>query len=36
MAGWGPILTGLIVHKAAQKFGLNRAIARAGIPFVSI
>jgi hypothetical protein len=34
--GWGPIITGLLVHKVAQKVGLNRAIARAGIPFVSI
>lgn len=36
MKGWGPIVTGFVVHKLAQKFGLNRAIARSGIPFVSI
>jgi len=36
MAGWGPIMAGFLVHKMASKFGVNRAIARAGIPFVRI
>lgn len=36
MAGWGPILAGFLVHKAASKLGINRAIARAGIPLIGI
>ncbi len=36
MAGWGPILAGFLVHKAAGRLGINRAIARAGIPLVRI
>lgn len=41
MANWtqagGPaIWAGFGVHYAAQKLGLNRMIARAGIPFVRI
>jgi len=37
-SGYGlwPILVGFGVHMAAQKFGLNRIIARAGIPLVRI
>lgn len=31
---YGPVVGGLIVHKAAAKFGVNKAIARAGIPIV--
>lgn len=34
--GWAPILAGMIAHKAANKFGINRAIARAGIPLLRI
>ena len=33
---YGPLLAGLIVHKAASRFGLNQAIGRAKIPFLRI
>jgi hypothetical protein len=33
---WGPVLLGTVVHKIANKLGVNRAIARAGIPIVRI
>ena len=36
MAGWGPILTGFLVHKLAGKLGVNRALGKAGIPFIRI
>jgi hypothetical protein len=32
--GWTPILGGIILHKIANKTGLNRALS--GIPFVNI
>jgi hypothetical protein len=32
--GWGPVVAGLVVHKLANRFGLNRMIARSGIPLV--
>ena len=31
-----PILGGFLVHKLASKLGINRAIASAGIPFISV
>ena len=34
--GLFPILAGLLVHKVAGKLGVNRTLARAGIPFVRI
>jgi hypothetical protein len=34
--GAGPLLVGLIAHKIATKFGLNRALGRAGVPFIRI
>jgi len=34
--GLMPLLAGFGLHVAAQKFGINRMIARAGIPFVRI
>jgi hypothetical protein len=34
--GWTPIVAGFLVHKLASKFGINRAIAGAGIPFIRI
>jgi hypothetical protein len=34
--GWGPILLGMGIHKLAGRFGVNRAIARAGIPLFRI
>jgi len=35
---WGafPMLVGLVAHKVAQKFGLNRSLANAGIPLIRI
>jgi hypothetical protein len=36
LRGLSPIIGGILVHKLASKFGINRAIARAGIPFVRI
>lgn len=35
-AGTGGIVLGFIVHLLASKFGVNRMIARAGIPFIRI
>lgn len=34
--GLGPILAGIMVHKLAGRLGVNRAIARAGVPFLRI
>jgi len=34
--GLGPIAAGFGVHMVASKLGINRAIARAGIPFIRI
>jgi hypothetical protein len=34
--GLYPILLGFGVHWMASKFGVNRALARAGVPFVRI
>lgn len=34
--GTVPVLAGVLVHRLASKFGVNRSIARAGIPFVRI
>lgn len=31
-----PILVGVLVHRIASMVGINRAIGRAGIPFVRI
>ena len=36
MRGLGPVVLGVLVHKGANKLGVNRAIARAGIPFFRI
>lgn len=35
-AGICPLIMGFVVHYAASKLGVNRMIARAGIPFVRI
>jgi hypothetical protein len=35
-AGLYPIILGFGAHWAAQKFGVNRMIARAGIPLIRI
>jgi hypothetical protein len=34
--GWVPIIGGVVAHKLANKFGINRMIARAGIPLLRI
>lgn len=34
--GWTPILAGIVVHKFANKLGVNRAIANMGIPLLRI
>lgn len=36
MYGWGPILLGMLAHKAANRFGVNRALANAGVPLLRI
>lgn len=36
LKGVGPIFLGWGLHMAASRFGVNRAIARAGIPIVRI
>lgn len=36
LKGMGPVFAGLLVHKFAGKLGVNRAIARAGIPWFRI
>lgn len=34
--GTYPLLLGVIVHRVASLIGINRALARAGIPFVRL
>jgi len=34
--GLGPVFAGFLVHKFAGKLGINRAIAKSGIPFIRI
>lgn len=34
--GLGPLLLGVMVHKVAGKLGINRALGKAGIPFLRI
>jgi len=34
--GMFPLAAGVVLHRAATWFGINRMIARAGIPFVRI
>lgn len=34
--GWAPILAGVVAHKMANRFGVNRMIASAGIPLIRI
>lgn len=31
-----PLLGGIVVHKLANRLGINRAIRQAGIPFISL
>lgn len=32
--GMAPVLAGVLVHKLAGRFGVNRALASAGVPFL--
>lgn len=34
--GLGPLLLGVAVHKVAGKLGINRALGRAGVPFLRV
>lgn len=36
MQGVGPIVVGVFVHKLASKLGINRGLARAGVPFLRV
>jgi hypothetical protein len=36
MQSYGPIVAGLVIHKAASRLGVNRALARAGVPFLRV
>lgn len=36
MPGLIPVIAGFVAHGLASKLGVNRAIARAGIPFIRI
>lgn len=36
MRGMGPVVAGMLVHKFAGKLGINRAMSKAGIPFIRI
>lgn len=33
---YGPLFVGFMVHKLASKVGINRALGRAGVPFLRI
>lgn len=33
---YGPLFVGFMVHKLAARLGINRALGRAGVPFVRI
>lgn len=35
-AGWVPLLAGAFIHKGANRLGINRMIARAGIPYLRV
>jgi len=34
--GMGPVVAGILVHKFAGKLGINRALSKAGVPFLRI
>jgi hypothetical protein len=36
MQSYGPIVAGLLVHKLAGRLGVNRALGRAGVPFLRV
>ena len=33
---YGPLFLGMVVHKAASKVGINRMLAKAGVPLFRI
>lgn len=33
---YGPLLAGFLVHKVAGKLGVNRALAKAGVPILRV
>lgn len=36
MGSYGPILAGMVLHKLAGRMGVNRALGKAGVPFIRI
>lgn len=36
VGSYGPILAGMLVHKLAGRMGVNRALSKAGVPFLRI
>lgn len=34
--GLGPVLLGMLIHKGANKLGINRMLARAGVPLLRV
>jgi hypothetical protein len=34
--GWGPIIAGILMHKVANKLGVNAALGRAGVPLLRL
>jgi hypothetical protein len=36
LKGMGPVVLGMFIHKMAGRLGLNRTLARAGVPFLRI
>jgi len=36
LKGWTPILAGVLAHKAANSLGINRVLARMGIPLLRV
>jgi len=35
-SGLMPVVLGMIMHMVASRFGVNRALGRAGIPFIRV
>ena len=33
---WLPVGAGILVHKVASRLGVNRALGRAGVPFIRV
>jgi len=34
--GLGPVVAGIMVHKLAGRLGINRALSKAGVPFLRV